>query len=266
MTASFLESVVTARKVALALAYGRYTPADCELLAASATRPPRDFIGALVGRPDVAVIAEVKKASPSAGPIAPECEASMQALRYEDGGAACVSVLCEPRYFGGSFTDLSDVSDAVGIPVIAKDFVVDPVQLYVARGHGADAVLLMVSVLGDSIREYIDLAGTLGLTSLVEVHDQHELDIALAARARLIGVNSRNLKTLAVAPEKVAPVIAAAKGSGAIVVAESGIRTRRSVEAAAAHGADAVLVGETLMRTQFPEEVLKELTGVHKCP
>jgi indole-3-glycerol phosphate synthase len=140
------------------------------------------------------------------------------------------------------------------------------VQLYVARGHGADAVLLMVSVLGDTLRDYLDLAGTLGLSSLVEVHDQHELETALSARAKLIGVNSRNLKTLAVAPEKVAPVIASAKAAGATVVAESGIRTRGSVEAASAHGADAVLVGESLMRTQFPEEVLQELTGVPKSP
>jgi len=261
----FLETVMTTRKVELELAYGDLTPTDLEKLAAAAGRP-RDFIGALVGRPDVAVIAEVKKASPSAGLIAPDCEASMQALHYQGGGAACVSVLCEPNYFSGSFTDLSDVSDAVDIPVVAKDFVVDPVQLYVARSHGADAVLLMVSVLGEELRHYLDLAATLGLTSLVEVHDEAELEVALSARARLIGVNSRDLRTLKVTPEKVASVIAAAKAEGAVVVAESGIRTRASVEAASAYGADAVLVGETLMRTQFPEDVLEELTGVRKTP
>lgn len=265
MTANFLETVMTARKVTLELAYGELTPADLEKLVAAAPYP-RDFIAALSDRPDVAVIAEVKKASPSAGAIALECEASKQALHYQDGGAACVSVLCEPNYFAGSFTDLSDVSDAVDIPVIAKDFVVDPVQLYVARSHGADAILLMVSVLGEELCRYIDLATTLGLTPLVEVHDHEELQIALAAHAPLIGVNSRNLRTLEVAPEKVASVIAAAKTAGAVVVAESGIRNRAAVQASSTYGADAVLVGEMLMRTQFPEDVLEELTGVAKTP
>jgi indole-3-glycerol phosphate synthase len=263
VTASFLDTVMTARKAALDRTYGTLSPADLERIAAAAPRP-RDFAGVLTGRPDIAVIAEVKKASPSAGPIAPDCDASMQAMHYQGGGAACISVLCEPDFFAGSFTDLSDVSDAVDIPVLAKDFVVDPIQLYLARSHGADAVLLMVSVLGESVREYLDLATTLGLASLVEVHDEDELRIALSAQARLIGVNSRNLKTLEVAPEKVGPVIAEAKASGAIVVAESGMRNRASVQAAAACGADAVLVGEILMRASFPEDVLELLTGVAK--
>jgi len=263
VTRSFLDTVIATRQAALEAAYGELTAADRERLAAAAPRP-RDFIGEIVRRADVAVIAEVKKASPSVGPIAPDCDASKQALHYQAGGATCISVLCEPTHFSGSFTDLSDVSDAVDIPVLAKDFVVDPVQLYVARSHGADAILLMVSVLGDSLGEYIDLADTLGLTSLVEVHDEGELEIALRAHAGLIGVNSRNLRTLEVNAEKVAPVIAAAKAAGAVVVAESGVKTRASVQGASASGADAVLVGEALMRTQFPEDVLEELTGVAK--
>ncbi len=259
----FLDTVIGARRDALAVAFGDLRPADRERLACAA-RPPRDFLAAVRDRMDVAVIAEVKKASPSAGEIAPACEASKQALHYQDGGAACVSVLTEPRFFGGSFADLSDVADAVDIPVIAKDFVVDPVQLFAARGHGADAVLLMVSVLGHQVSEFLDLATTLGLTALVEVHDLPELDIALAAKAPLIGVNSRNLKTLEVTPEKVGSVIAAAKAAGAVVVAESGVRRRADVERAAAAGADAVLVGEALMRADFPEDVLEELTGVQR--
>ena len=213
----------------------------------------------------MAVIAEVKKASPSAGDIAPGCEASKQALHYQAGGAACISVLTEPKFFGGSFADLSDVSDAVDIPVLAKDFVVDPVQLFAARGHGADAVLLMVSVLGNEVGDYLDLATTLGMAALVEVHDADELAIAIGAKAQLIGVNSRDLRTLDVRPDGVAPLIAAAKESGAVVVAESGVRNRDDVLAAAAVGADAVLVGETLMRADFPEDVLEALTGVAKC-
>jgi len=262
---NFLETVMEARRLALEVELGDLTRADLERIACAA-RPPRDFIGALSDRPDVAVIAEVKKASPSRGLIAPDCEASKQALHYQDGGAACISVLTEPDFFGGAFTDLSDVSDAVDIPVLCKDFVIDPMQLFIARGHGADAVLLMVSILGESLAEYLDLATTLGLAALVEVHDRAELAIALAAKPRLIGVNSRDLRTLEVSPERVAPLLAEVKASEAIAVAESGVKKRANVEAAAEAGADAVLVGETLMRAEFPEDVLQELTGVAKRP
>jgi len=265
LMSNFLETVMEARRLALEVELGDLTRADLERIACAA-RPPRDFIGALSDRPDVAVIAEVKKASPSRGLIAPDCEASKQALHYQDGGAACISVLTEPDFFGGAFTDLSDVSDAVDIPVLCKDFVIDPMQLFIARGHGADAVLLMVSILGESLAEYLDLATTLGLAALVEVHDRAELAIALAAKPRLIGVNSRDLRTLEVSPERVAPLLAEVKASGAIAVAESGVKKRANVEAAAEAGADAVLVGETLMRAEFPEDVLQELTGVAKRP
>lgn len=263
MTEQFLETVISARRDALAVAFGDLAPADRERLACCA-RPPRDFLAALRDRTDVAVIAEVKKASPSVGAIAPECEASKQALHYQDGGAACISVLTEPKFFSGSFSDLSDVADAVDIPVLCKDFVVDPMQLFAARGHGADAVLLMVSVLGRQVGEYLDLAESLGMRALVEVHDDAELDIALDAKAVLVGVNSRNLRTLEVSPEKVGPVISRAAHAGLTVVAESGVKRRADVEAAAEVGADAVLVGETLMRAQFPEDVLEELTGVRR--
>lgn len=263
MRSSFLDTVIDARRDALHVAFGHLSPADRERLACCA-RPPRDFLGVLRDRSDVAIIAEVKKASPSAGAIAPECEASKQALHYQDGGAAAISVLTEPTFFSGSYTDLSDVADAVDVPVLAKDFIVDPVQLFAARGHGADAVLLMVSVLGSAVGEYLDLATTLGLASLVEVHDEAELAVALEAKARLIGVNSRDLRSLQVTPEKVGPVIEAAAGAGAVIVAESGVKTRTDVERAARSGASAALVGETLMRADFPEDVLAELTGVAK--
>lgn len=262
---AFLDTVIAARREALSVAFASLKPADMERLACAA-RAPRDFAAALINRADVAVIAEIKKASPSRGLIAPECEASKQALHYQDGGAACISVLTEPKFFGGAFADLSDVADAVDIPVLCKDFVVDPIQLFVARGHGADAVLLMVSILGDELGSYLDLAATLGLTALVEIHDHAELKIALAAKAGLIGVNSRDLRTLDVSPEKVAPLLGEVKAAGAIAVAESGVKRRKHVEAAATAGADAVLIGETLMRAEFPEDVLQELTGVAKRP
>lgn len=260
---SVLETIVASRVERIAREYGELTPADRERLACC-SRPPRDFAAALRNRLDIAVIAEVKKCSPSAGEIAPECEASKQALHYQDGGAATISVLTEPDFFGGSFTDLSDVADAVDVPVLCKDFVVDPVQLFVARGHGADAVLLMVRVLGAAVAEYLDLAASLGLTPLVEVADPHELRVALGAGATLIGVNARNLHTLEVDLDTQREIVTAAKAAGATVVAASGVSGRRDVEAAARAGADAVLVGETLMRSPFPEDVLAELTGVRK--
>lgn len=262
---SFLADMIERRAAWVAATHAGLSAADRERLACCA-RPVRDFSAALTDRADVAVIAEVKKASPSAGPIAPDCEASKQALHYQDGGAAAISVLTEHESFGGSFTDLSDVADAVDVPVLCKDFVVDPVQLFLARGHGADAVLLMVSVLGDRIAEYLDLAATLKLTSLVEVIDEAELEVALAAGANVIAVNSRNLHTLEVDPEAARTVVARADAAGCIVVAASGTRTRADVAAHAAAGADAVLVGETLMRAPFPEDVLQELTGVKRPP
>jgi indole-3-glycerol phosphate synthase len=257
---SFLGDMIEARTRRIEAEYGSLSSADLEKLAAGG-RPVRDFQIAL-HRHDVAVIAEVKKASPSAGPIAPCCEASKQALHYERGGAAAISVLTEPEQFGGDFTDLSDVADAVDIPVLAKDFVVDQRQLFVSRGHGADAVLLMVSVLGERTSDYLDAAQTLGLHALVEVHNDEELDIAIAANAPIIGVNSRDLRTLEVDPEAARDTVRAAATTGVLTVAESGVRTRADVEAAAAAGASATLIGETLMRCELPEEVLEELTGV----
>ncbi len=261
----FLADMIARRTARIAEEYGVLAAGDRERLACC-SRPVRPFAAALTERPDVAVIAEVKKASPSAGAIAPECEASKQALHYTDGGAAAISVLTEPDVFAGSFTDLSDVADAVDVPVLAKDFVVDPVQVFVARGHGADAVLLMVSVLGENgLCDHLDLATTLGMEALVEVVDEAELDVALACGATLVGVNARDLRTLEVDNERARRVVAAAtRTPGLTVVAASGVRSRADVEAAARSGAHAVLVGETLMRAPFPEDVLEELTGVAK--
>ena len=246
--ASFLDDMIVRRTMRIAAEYGDLTPADRERLACC-SRPVRDFASALRDRADIAVIAEIKKASPSAGPIAPGCEASKQALHYQDGGAAAISVLTE-------------VADAVDIPVLCKDFVVDPVQLFVARGHGADAVLLMVSVLGSQTAEYVDLAETLGMTPLVEVITSAEFAIALKAGARVIAVNSRSLHSLAVDAEAARALVSEAAAAGAIVVAASGTKSRADVAASAAAGADAVLVGEALMREAFPEDLLEELTGV----
>lgn len=264
-TKGFLEGMVERRRADIAAAWGSLSPADLERLACCA-RPPFDFAAALAAADSVAVIAEVKKASPSAGPIAPDIEASKQALHYQAGGAAAISVLTEPSVFLGSFTDLSDVADAVDIPVLCRDFVVDRVQLAVARGHGADAVMLMVSALGTVVGHYLDEASTYGLQCLVEVTSPDELDIARRAGASLVAVNARDPQTLKVDVAAAAPLVAAAKRMGMTVVRASGIRSRDDVLDAAAAGADVVLVGEALMREPFPEDVLAELTGVPKAP
>lgn len=263
--AGFLERTVERRRVDVAAEWGSLPPADVERLA-SCARPPCDLIAVLSASGSVAVIAEVKKASPSAGPIAPDIEASKQALHYQAGGAAAISVLTEPTVFLGSFTDLSDVADAVDVPVLCKDFVVDPIQLAVARGHGADAVLLIVAVLGEALGRYLDEASTFGLQCLVEITSPAELDVARRAGATLVAVNARDLRTLKVDAAAAAPVVADAKRMGMTVVHASGIRSRADVMEAAAAGADAVLVGEALMREPFPEDVLAELTGVPKAP
>lgn len=260
---NFLETMMARRYERIKAEFGGLSVADRERLACCA-RAPRDFAAVLREGPAVAVIAEVKKASPSVGAIAPECDAGKQALHYQDGGAAAISVLTEPDSFGGSFGDLSDVADAVDIPVLCKDFVVDPVQLFVARGNGADAVLLMVSVLGHLTRDFADTAVTLGLTPLVEVASAEELAIALGVKSGVIAVNSRDLRTLDVNADRAFEVLEAARRFDVTLVAASGIKTRADVEAAASAGADAVLVGETLMRSPFPEDVLAELTGVRK--
>ncbi len=260
---SFLDDIVASRKETLRRDYGDLAAADRERLACCA-RPPRGFVAALRDHDDVAVIAEVKKASPTLGPIAPGLEASKQACVYQAGGASAISVLTEPARFAGSFKDLSDVADAVDVPVLCKDFVVDPLQLFLARGHGADAVLLMVSVLGESIAEYVDLAETLGLAPLVEVHSMAELDTAWNAGARLVGVNSRDLRTLEIDLQRARLIVAEARRIDMTVVAESGVRAREDVEASAEAGADAVLVGTALMKARFPEDVLEQLTGVRK--
>ena len=258
---SFLEDMIARRRARIEAEYGGLSAADRERLA-SCSRAPRDFAAALTDRVDVAVIGEVKKASPTEGPIAPECDASTQALHYQDGGAAAISVLTESESFGGSWSDLSDVADAVDVPVLAKDFVVDPVQLFVARGHGADSALLMVSVLGDGVGGYLDLGHTLGLEPLVEIVNSEELQVALTAGAKVIGVNSRDLGSLKVDRQAALHVVSEAASAGAIVVAASGIDHRADVVLAADAGADAVLVGTVLMKAQFPEDVLEDLTGV----
>lgn len=263
---SFLERMIEQRVARVREDFGPlFRAGHGSLVESGAVERQHVGLEALGKREDVAVIAEVKRSSPSEGVLSAECDPVARARQYERGGASAISVLTEPEHFGGSFTDLADVAGSVKLPVLCKDFVVDPVQLYMARESGADAVLLMVSVLGDRLVEYMDLATRLGLGHVVEVADPGELDVAMSAGASVVGVNAREFTTLTLDRARQLTVVAeAAACGGVLVIAASGVRDRADVEAAASAGADAVLVGGTLMRSPVPEDVLTQLTGVRK--
>ena len=224
--------------------------------------PPLDFAGALSPRGGpVRIIAEVKRASPSAGAIAAGLDAVEQARRYAGAGAACISVLTDGPGFGGSLDDLAAVRRAVAVPLLRKDFVVDRYQLLEARQHGADAALLIVAALSeDRLRALLDECAVLGLAALVEVHDDAELTVALRAGAALVGVNNRNLATFVVdlgASERLLP----RQPAGVKGVAESGVRTAADARRLRAGGAANLLVGEALVRAPDPAALLAEMMG-----
>jgi len=210
----------------------------------------------------VRVIAEVKRASPSKGAIAPGLDAVAQAQAYERGGAAAISVLTEPSRFGGALADLHQVSAAVRLPVIRKDFLVHPVQLWEARAAGAAAALLIVRSLSpDELPRLIDAAAEAGLATLVEIRDLGELDRALAVNAPVIGVNNRNLETLVIDPAT-APALIPCIPAACVAVAESGMRVPPDLVPAAEAGADAVLVGSAISGVTDPAGEVRALAGL----
>lgn len=210
----------------------------------------------------ISVIAEVKRASPSKGVLADISDPASLARSYEEAGASVISVLTEKRRFGGSLDDLTAVRSAVKIPVLRKDFMVDEYQFYEARAYGADVVLLIVAALStNQLRDYFEMATELGMASLVEVHTHEELERAMEIEPRIIGINSRNLKTLEVDQQAFADLLPEIPLS-IIRVAESGISTRSEVEIAESHGADAILVGEALVRAGDPLSALRRLQGL----
>ncbi|MFQ5704265.1 MAG: indole-3-glycerol phosphate synthase TrpC [Gemmatimonadales bacterium] len=211
---------------------------------------------------DVAVIAEVKRRSPSAGPIADDLDPVEHARSCQAGGARAISVLTDAEYFGGSLADLRAVRAGVQVPVLRKDFILDPVQLYESRAAGASAVLLIVRALDRVLlAELSRLARELGLDVLAEVHSLAELDSALLVTPASIGVNSRDLMTFEVDVESTAAILQAVPGS-VPAVAESGLKHRTDIERVAEWGADAVLVGTALASAPDPSRAVATLTGV----
>jgi indole-3-glycerol phosphate synthase len=210
---------------------------------------------------EMSVIAEVKRSSPSKGALASIGDPAGLAATYEEAGAQVVSVLTEQRRFGGSLADLDAVRKAIDLPILRKDFMVDEYQFYEARAHGADVVLLIVAALSkNQLEDYFHLSTELGMRSLIEVHTNDELERALDISPEIIGVNSRNLKTLEVDSRAFAELIPQIPSSIARV-AESGISTREDVVFAEECGATAILVGEALVRSESPSVAINQLLG-----
>jgi len=230
--------------------------------AARTNTPGPSFIDALASGIDVAVIAEVKRRSPSKGAINSKIDAAAQARAYRDGGARAISVLTEGAHFGGSAEDLEEIRGAVAIPLLKKDFHIDPLQVLEARALRASALLLIARALApNALVEMAAAAREAGIEPLIEVRDERELATALDAGARVIGVNSRNLETLVIDPT-VCPRILPLIPAGCLAVFESGVNSRADVEHAASLGATAVLVGSAVSAAESPRDAVRALTGV----
>jgi len=257
---SVLDEILAHTREEVAAAKARVTPAALAARACALAAPTRGCRRALLGR-GPRVIAELKRRSPSRGEIRPDFDPVAITRAYEAGGAAALSVLTDERFFGGSLGVLESVRRATSLPLLRKDFVVDPYQIDEARVAGADAVLLIVAALAPAevlrLREH---ALSLGLDVLVEVHDEAELDVAKGAGADLVGINNRDLKTF-VTDLAVTERLARRVPEGALVVTESGIFGPEDVARLERAGASAFLVGESLMRERDPGLALRRLLG-----
>jgi indole-3-glycerol phosphate synthase len=262
---SILEEIVWQKEKEVAQQREKLTLADLQKRLPTAP-PIRDFLGAIkAGKSTPAVIAEVKKASPSKGVIREDFDPVSIAQSYVQGGATCLSVLTDAKFFQGSFENLALIRAVVEIPLLCKDFIIYPYQMYWARLNGADAVLLIAAVLTDKDLQYfLKIVRKLGMTALVEVHNLVELDRVLSLEGvELVGINNRDLKTFEVSLETTCAVMTA-RGSvmadrGITVVSESGIFTPDDIQKVASAGASAVLIGESLMKQPDPGLALQEL-------
>jgi indole-3-glycerol phosphate synthase len=223
--------------------------------------PPRGFIRALTRAPGVAVIAEAKKASPSKGVIQPDFDPVRIAHNYQAGGAHCLSVLTDVDFFQGALAHIAQVRAAVELPVLRKDFIIDPLQIEEAKAVGADAILLIAAILDlEQLRDFRLQAESLGMDVLVEVHDERELEAALAAESRLIGINNRNLNDFSVSLETTFRLLPKVPRE-IPVVSESGIAATTDMRRLRAAGVKAALIGESLMRAGRQDQLLREFLG-----
>ena len=263
MAADILERIAADKRIQIAEEKKEISPEKMKELALAAKSSLPDFIfEKTLEKEGMSFICEVKKASPSKGIIAEDFPYVEIAKDYEQAGADCLSVLTEPKYFLGCDQYLQEIRQAVNLPILRKDFTVDIYQIYQAKVIGANAILLICSLLNeDFIRQGIQTCDELGLSALVETHDEEEIQMAVRAGARIIGVNHRNLKDFTVDIHNSTRLREFAP-EGTLFVAESGIQTREDVKAFEEQRVNAVLVGETLMRAADKKQKLDELKGV----
>ena len=257
--ATFLETVVERTEADLARRKQDVPAGELERRLGPSRRG-RPFSEALVDE-GISLVAEMKRASPSRGAIRPGASVTEIVSAYEAGGARACSILTEPNWFGGSLDDLVEARAATSLPLLRKDFLVDEYQLLEARVAGADAVLLIVAALGGRrLAELAGVAGELGMDSLVEVHDEEEMEIAVEAGAEVIGINNRNLHSLEVDLETTFRLLSDVP-AGTVVVAESGITRHEDIRTLEESGIDAILVGEALMGADDPGQAIRALMG-----
>jgi indole-3-glycerol phosphate synthase len=256
---AILDQIIAAAKATLLELRARSSELE---KAARDAPPPPSFVAALRGRAEVALIAEVKRRSPSVGIIRADLDPAGQAERYSAAGARALSVLTEGPHFGGSIEDLVAVRRRVAVPVLRKDFILDELQILEARGAGASAVLLIARVLSPArLTELLRFARSLGLNGLVETHTAAEIEVALSAGAAIIGVNCRDLDTFALDPDRAWELLAGLPPDR-LAVAESAMHSVADVEKAAAAGADAVLIGTALSAAADPSALTRSFSSV----
>lgn len=268
-----LEEIVWQKEIEVAQRRDRIPLVELQKQAASAT-PPRDFLAALrQSQTKPAIIAEVKKASPSKGIIRADFNPTAIALAYQQGGASCISVLTDEKFFQGSFDNLAQVRSAVDLPLLCKEFIIYPYQLYQARVHGADAVLLIAAILSDKDLQYfLKIIKALGMTALIEVHTLEELDRVLTLEGViLVGINNRNLENFSVDLQTTHQLLSERgqqlNSRDILVVSESGLYTPEDLTQVTTAGAQAVLIGESLVKQPDPAVALTELiAGITSAP
>lgn len=265
-TPTILNTIVAHKRVEVAARIAERSLGEVRSGVASAP-PVRDFAGALrhAGKPGPRVIAEIKRKSPSKGMLRENIDAAEIAMVYEANGAAAISVLCDERFFGGGLNDLRAVRAATKLPVLCKEFIVEEYQIIEARVAGADAVLLLASVLtADELRGLREACEALGMSALVEVHDEAEMRAAVAAGASIIGINNRDLHTFNVSMETTASLLPVVP-EGTIIVSESGIRSAADREYIGSLGVDAILVGEGLIAADDIAKATREISGMERA-
>ena len=253
-----LDAIIENKKIEVEKSKG-LLPLESLISGIGKAQPPRDFYKAIDHGGELRIIAEVKKASPSKGVLRDDFDPVKIALSYANAGASALSVLTDEKFFSGSLSYLREIREAVDIPLLRKDFIIDPYQVYEARLYGADAVLLIVSALGqDVLRELLRLTHSLGMNAVVEVHDDNELARALDAESRIIGINNRDLRTFEV-DLGVSVRLSRKVPDGVLAIAESGIASGGDIKKLRNKGVHAFLIGETFMKAPDPGVELKNL-------